>query len=349
MKIVVFGASGFVGGWICEELLTMEGVDVSGCVRTWAAAARVARRGITLTQVDLDSPDSLLPTITGADVVINAAVPPSNREPELALRLYKACAEAGIRKFIQFSSAAIYGDVTGEVDELVIVAPKDDYGRGKADMENRLLNAAANGGPQLFILRPSIIYGPFSDAWTVRYAQRIANGRWRTLGRFGEGTCNIVHVSDVARAAIMAATSEVRQGSHVLNINGPDAVSWNEYIERFGDALSVSNRTTPSRLYLSLMIFGSEALRGTGIWLKKHLNQLLKSLLGSGRAGPAIMAGAKLMADLYPTTAECELLRRKVIYKAERAAQELKFRPAIPLGQGLAQSASWCRRHGIIS
>ena len=66
-------------------------------------------------------------------------------------------------------------------------------------MEMALLDAAANATPQLFILRPSIIYGPFADAWSVRYAQRIANGHWLSLGRAGRGTCNLIHVRDLAR------------------------------------------------------------------------------------------------------------------------------------------------------
>jgi nucleoside-diphosphate-sugar epimerase len=348
VKIVVFGASGFVGGWICEELQTLDGVNLLACVRRWAAAARVARRGIEMTQVDLDTSDSLLPVLAGADAVINAAVPPSDREPELALRLYNASTEAGVRRFIQFSSAAIYGDLAGDVNE-DLVAPIDAYGCGKAEMEDGLRKAATKGGPQLFILRPSIIYGPFSDSWTIRYAQRIVSGRWKNLGALGAGTCNLVHAHDVARAAILAATSEVKPGSHVLNINGPNVVSWNEYIERFGDALGVRERTTPNVLHLTSMIYGSEVIRIGGKLLKTHLNAVFKSITQSGRAGPAVTAGAKLLADLYPTPIETRLLRRKARYSWDRAPRDLGFQPSISLSEGLAQSAAWCRKHGIVA
>jgi nucleoside-diphosphate-sugar epimerase len=348
VKIVVFGASGFVGGWICEELDALEGVNLLACVRRWAAAARVARRGIEMVQVDLDSRESLLPILAGADAVINAAVPPSDREPALALRLYNASTEVGVQRFVQFSSAAVYGNLAGDVNE-DLVAPIDAYGRGKVEMENGLLNAAVKGGPQLFILRPSIIYGPFSDSWTVRYAQRIASGRWKNLGALGAGSCNLVHAHDVARAAVLAATTSVQPGSHVWNINGPDVVSWNEYIERFGDALEVSNRTTPGTLHLTSMIFGSEAVRTGGKLLKTHFNTLFKGITRSGRAGPAVMAGAKSLADLYPTPIETKLLRRRVTYRWDRAARDLRFQPSIKLSDGLAQSAAWCRIHGVVN
>src|SRR3954464_308797 len=101
MKVVVFGASGFVGGWICEELNALGDIDLHACVRRWAASARIARRGIKMSQVDLDSSDDVVPVLLGADAVITAAVPPSVSEPLLALRLYEACAKAGVRRFVQ--------------------------------------------------------------------------------------------------------------------------------------------------------------------------------------------------------------------------------------------------------
>ena len=348
MKVIVFGAGGFIGGWICEQLNVLDDIKLLACVRRWSSAPRIARRGIEMVQVDLDSPGDLVSLVSGADAVINAAVPSSDREPELALRLYSSCAKANVHRFIQFSSAALYGDLSGTVNEGILPAPVDDYGRGKAEMERRLLQAAAKGGPQLFILRPSIVYGPFSDAWTVRFARRIANGRLMTLGTLGTGTCNLIYAGDVARAAILCATSNVASGSHVVNINGPDVVSWNDYIKRFGDALSIPNRTTPSNIRLVVMVYGTEIVRTVGKWLLAHFEKVIRSLTGSGKTGPAVMAGAKSLADLYPTLAETKLLRRRARYDWGRATKDLGFRPEMSLNEGLKISASWCRLHGVI-
>src|SRR5467141_87723 len=160
MKIVVFGAGGFIGGWLCEELAGRQDVELIPCVRQWSSAVRLARRGFDVVQVDLEAVSDNVAVIAGADVVVNVSMPLPEREPELASRLYSACAAAGVRKFIQFSSIAVYGDQTGNVDEDTPPSPSSDYGRGKTEMENRLLKAAARSGPQLFILRPTIVYGP---------------------------------------------------------------------------------------------------------------------------------------------------------------------------------------------
>ena len=90
-----------------------------------------ARRGIEIRRVDLEDMDSLSPLLAGVDAVVNTSMPPPSREPELVTNIYHACNQAGVRRFIQLSSAAVYGNRTGEVSESMSPAPLDDYGRGK--------------------------------------------------------------------------------------------------------------------------------------------------------------------------------------------------------------------------
>jgi nucleoside-diphosphate-sugar epimerase len=343
MKIVVFGAGGFIGGWLCEELADRQDVELVACVRHWSSAVRLARRGLDVVQVDLEAVTDGMAVIAGADVVVNVSAPLPEREPELAFRLYSACAAAGVRKFIQFSSIAVYGDQTENVDEDTPPAPSSDYGRGKTEMENRLLKGAAKSGPQLFILRPTIVYGPFSDNWTVRYARRIVNGRWRSLGWAGAGTCNLVHGQDVAKSVVLAALAQPDSKSHVLNINGPEVVTWNEYIDRFGDALGVGGRTRMNPLRFSLTSTAVHGVRRAGSWVKrKGIHRPLQSV-------PALVGRAQSAVNLYPTPDELHLLRQKVRYSWQRAACVIGFSPSMSLDEGLRQSAEWCRIHGVVS
>jgi nucleoside-diphosphate-sugar epimerase len=343
MKIVVFGAGGFIGGWLCEELGGRQDVELVACIRQWSSAVRLARRGINIVQIDLEAVTDELPVIAGADVVVNVSMPSPAREPDLASCLYSACAAAGVRKFIQFSSIAVYGNQTGDVDEDTPQAPSNDYGRSKTEMEKRLLAAAAGSGPQLFVLRPSVVYGPFSENWTVRFAHHIAKGRWRSLDWAGAGTCNLVHGQDVARAVILAALAETGSKSHVFNINGPDLVTWNEYIDRFGDALGVDSRVSVNPLLFTLNSYAVHGLRKAGSWVKRRgMQRTLKS-------APGLVGMAQSMVDLYPTPDGLHLFRHKVRYPWDRATRVIGFNPSISLSLGLHQSAAWCRIHGVIS
>lgn len=343
MRIVVFGAGGCAGGWICEELCLRHDVQQVACVRKWASAVRPARRGLNIRRVDLEDQSELPAILAGADAVINATMPPPSRESELATALYVASVTAGVRRFIQFSSAAVYGNLTGELDESVAPAPIIAYSRGKAEMERSLTRAAASSATQLIVLRPSIIYGPFSEGWTVRYVERITAGRWRNLGRSGAGTCNLVHAQDVAKAAIAAATADLPSGVHVLNINGPEVVSWNEYIERLGDALGLVDRATPNMAMFRGMGAAAEMLRmGGGLgWVRSFYRRSV----GSTRAA---LTSAQAVTKLYPSSTELDLLSRKVHYLADQAARVLGVSPSIQLEDGLRQSAAWCRVHGVV-
>ena len=341
-RIVVFGAGGGVGGWICEELLGSPGVELVASVRRWSSAVRLARRGIQLRIADLANPADYAPLLSGADAVINASMLPPAAEPELVTQLYTAAQSAGVGRFVQFSSATVYGDATGVVDEAVAPAPLEDYGRGKARMEAGLAACAAGSDVPVVILRPSIIYGPFSDGWTVRYVDRIKNGRWRELGAMGTGKCNLVYGQDVARAAIAAATCKLAPGAHILNVNGPETVTWNEYIRRLGDALGVPGRTVPNAIR-----FRSTAAFAEGLRMIAKVEPLKAWFRRRRGAAQAALNSAKLVNKLYPSAGELRLLKRDAYYPGQRAVEVLGYAPATSLEIGIRQSIAWCRLHGV--
>ena len=343
MKIVIFGAGGFVGGSICEELSLRNDIEQVACVRKWASAVRLARRGIPLRQADLENTEQIRDIVAGADAVVNAAMVTSEREPELVSSLYAACVEARVPRFVQFSSAAVYGNRTGTVDEDVAPEPIDAYSRGKAEMESRLIRSATASDTQVIILRPSIVYGPFSDGWTVRYVERVHSGRWRGLGPAGAGICNLVHAQDVARATIAAATADIPPGIHVLNLNASEVVTWNEYIERLGDEMGLTDRVIPSIASFRFMATAARILRMGGgfAWARS----LYRRSAGATRA---VMTSAKGLTALYPAPGELQLLSRKVRYSANRASATLGVSPQMSLEAGIRQSIAWCRLHGLV-
>jgi nucleoside-diphosphate-sugar epimerase len=342
MRVIVFGAGGAVGGWISEQLAVTPGIEQVGVVRKWASAVRLARRGIALAQADLEH-DDIREIVRGADVVVNATMLPSLREAAMVESLFRACSEMQVRRFIQLSSAAIYGNRLGEIDETLPPSPCDEYSAGKAEMEERLLGAADGCAPQVFILRPSIVYGPFSAAWTERYARRIIHGRWKSLGSAADGTCNLVHGRDLARVVVAAATAEVPAGNHILNINGPDAITWNQYIEKFGEALRIPEREALSGIAFRTSAWVASLLRiGRKFQWVRTLRQRSR-----GAARTAIL-GAQRMTDLYPDSGERALLRRRAHYSSARVRKLLGVEPSVGTEEGISESGLWCKRHGIV-
>ena len=348
MRLVVLGAGGFVGGWICEELAGHPDLEIVACVRHWASAVRVARRGLSIVQADLEDARALAAAIEGADVVVNATLLPPLSEAQIVDQIYSACCQAGVRTFLHFSSIAVYGNQTGEIDEDAPLAATDDYGRGKAATEARLVQNAGPGRTRLIILRPSIIYGAFSETWTVRFARRIAHYRWAEFGTAGEGSCNLIYARDLVHAVMAAVEAPRNHDVLTLNINGPEVVTWNEYVRRFGDALGVPNRIVPNALGFQASIIAAAATRRAGRFAKSLLGDVIMKIYLSPRASGQLMQGADTIAKLYPEPGEANLWRQKAVYRWERAAQEIAFRPTTPLQEGLQESAVWCRLHGVV-
>jgi nucleoside-diphosphate-sugar epimerase len=198
------------------------------------------------------------------------------------------------------------------------------------------------------ILRPSIIYGPFSEAWTIRYAKRITAGKWLELGSAGIGTSNLIHARDVVRAIVAALEAPALDRSLVLNINGPEQPTWNEYIRLFGDALGIEDRTTPSALSLRLATSSAKFTRSAGRIAKKYASGLINALTKSSAGARSMVQGAKGIVNLYPDEGELRLLRRRVVYEGSLAARTIGYRPSIALRDGLEESVVWLRRHGIV-
>ena len=105
----------------------------------------------------------------------------------------------GVKRIIHMSSVATYGSADGIVaEDTPAVDPINPYGQSKRVSED-LCRAAASAGLKVAVVRPTLIYGPFSDLWTIPYIGRIMTGRWNKLGPAGEGKANLIYIADLVR------------------------------------------------------------------------------------------------------------------------------------------------------
>lgn len=347
-RVLVTGAGGFVGGWVCEALHLSRWATVRAGIGRWTSAVRIARLPLDIVPCDVLDLTALTRALDGVDSVVHCA---RGADPRVTIEgtrfLLAAARSAGVRRVVYLSSIAVYGEAEGVVDEITVArgAPTP-YARLKLDAE-RSCRQAAEAGLEVVILRPTLIYGPFGETWTIAYATRLASGRWRSLGDAGAGRCNLLYVGDLVRAIQGALTAPVAPGA-VFNVNGPEVPTWNEYFERFNAILTGRALPSASAQRNRVEVLLSRPVRALGKQVLKHHRPLLIGLSVRSRMVKAVLKRAETTLRMVPSPDEAKLFRLDATYSGARARAELDFEPTTGLDRGLGLSAAWLVQNGLV-
>jgi len=323
-RILVTGASGFIGEAVLRHLLRQPGLTAHGAGRDPSSlpAASAPRR------LDLTDPASLPEALAGIDVVVHCAVGDRAVTADGTNTLQRAALACGVRRMVHFSSVSVYGAATGVVaeDTPLVAADGRGYAAWKVAAEAHARDAAASG-LEVAILRPAIVYGARSEIWVGKMARRIASGAWGTLGAAGEGLCNLVHVEDVAAAALAAAVRPL-SGGLAYNLSGPEVITWNVWFQHLTDAMG--HGTLPE---IGPAQQRARMLSGLGLRVAARLLPPLRASLA-----PPIL--------VRPGPGEAAIFGLRATYPACLARAALGWEPRIGLQAGLKDCAAWLRACG---
>jgi nucleoside-diphosphate-sugar epimerase len=248
VKVLVTGASGFVGAAVCSALLE-RGHAVSGLARRPGSAPD----GVEEFKGDLADGEGLRTALAAArpEAVVHLAAEIASQRDEARIRevnvhgtarLVEACGTVDSPKFV-FASTVVTGEADGalltEETELPVETP---YGRSKQEGE-RLLRES--GLPSV-VIRPGHVYGP-GGWYEHEFVRRLRQpGRFAVVGS-GRNWWDVAHVDDVARAFAVAVEDAPPGGLYHLADDEP--ITLYDFVALTADALGVGRpRRIPAGL-----------------------------------------------------------------------------------------------------
>lgn len=152
MKVIVTGATGFVGQSLCSYL-EKHGVEVEKLsLREINWKQKIPIRGQAIIHLAGKAHDLLKTSEDHEYYKVNR---------DLTIELFNEFLHSEIRDFIYFSSVkAVADSVDGVLEERIVGNPMTAYGKSKLEAEKFLLSKKLQDGKRLFILRPCMIHGP---------------------------------------------------------------------------------------------------------------------------------------------------------------------------------------------
>jgi nucleoside-diphosphate-sugar epimerase len=264
VKVLVTGASGYIGGSVATALLGA-GHRVVGLVRSDERAAEVRERGIEPLVGTLDDADLLAAAARDADAVINAA----NAEHRGVVEAILPALAGSNRPFMQTSGSSIVADLAaGEptdkvYDEDTPVHPLP--GRKERVALNDAVLAAARDGVRAVVICPSLIYGAgrgvnassIQIPWLIALAKK--HGVPRHIGR-GENIWSNVHIDDLVDLYLLAL-ERAPAGAFYYAANGENSMG--EVCQAIGRILGLGARTEPMTLKEAAAEWGEGAAHYT--------------------------------------------------------------------------------------
>lgn len=345
-KVLVTGATGFVGGRLMEVLHSEEDFTPRAAIRNWATASRLGRLPVEIMRMDILNPKEIDAALDGVSYVIHCAKGGGGAIDEGTRNLLEAAHQKGVKKLIHLSTADVYGDVAGEMrEEIPWRYNGSEYNRAKIEAEKVCGEYSAKGLP-VVILRPSIIYGPFSTYWSLRFAHFFRKREWLLYESHGEGNCNLVYVDDLIKAILLCLENSQADGQ-VFNISGPQVITWNEYLVRFNQAMGLPPLRILRQTQATARTKALEPVRILGRFVQNNFLGPAKKVAETFEFADRIIRRTESLLKSSPSPEDLKLYDRKALFPGDKAREVLRFEPVVSVDEGLQRTVDWLREQGF--
>jgi len=230
--------------------------------------------------------------------------------------LLEEASNSSIKKFIFYSSVAVYGAQSDTTEETP-PAPNNPYGASKLAAEKLVAAwAREDSSRTAIILRPTVVFGPHSKANIFRLIRQVCDGRFLMVGK-GENIKSTAFVRNLVDATIYLK-DKCQAGLHIFNYADEPHFQTKELVRLIG---SIAGRK-PYRFYIPL---GFAVAGGMGF-----------DLLGKMTRIDFPVTAARMKKFTMPTHHRAEKIRK------------FGFISRFTIEEGLRQHIEWYQSGGIV-
>jgi len=260
MNIFITGGAGYIGSAAVELLL-----DAGHNITVYDSLVKGYRdaipEGAHFIQADLGEREQLTTALTAReyDAVLHFAAfieaGESMRDPgkyfrnnlALSIGLIEACAQAGIKRFVLSSTAAVYASSDEPLSETSTLGPVNVYGHTKLMIEHILEWYRQIHGMHYAALRYFNAAGALEhrgeahqpETHLIPLVLQVALGQRKDIKMYGtdyptpDGTCirDYIHIADLVAAHLLAIEALEKEDRLVYNLGNGNGYSVREVIE----------------------------------------------------------------------------------------------------------------------
>ncbi len=320
MRILISGASGFVGTHLAQRLL-----EERWSIRLLRHVSKVdEEEKFEIVRGDVLDLESILKACHGVDLIFHLAAAlgsPTRKRKEFSRinvegtqNLLQAALKARVKRVIHVSSAGVLGEVErGKIaTEDFPLKPKSIYDKTKLEGE-RIALRAAKEGMDVIVLRPGWVYGP-GDKRTFKLIRAIAEKKFILLTK-GDICQTPVFIADLVEGILLSAKRG--KSGEIYNLAGKEVLS----IEKIVKTIAAKTGSKVYRLPVPLPL------------LKAFAWSLGKSFSLLNKEAPLSME--RLAFFIYPKPL-C----------IQKASEELCYSPEFNFEKGMEKAIAWYKKEG---
>ena len=246
MRIIITGATGFIGSHLAEQL-SSDGHEVIATGRSKNLGVQLRALGIDFRPADLLDADAVNAGFAPADCVVHCAGKSADwgRPTEFfdvnvngTRNVIRACEKHGVGSIVFISTPSLYATPRNRFDiseaEPLPARLATPYARTKRIAEEELLSHAERGLATI-ILRPRAVYGPGDTTLAPRILRMAARKRFPLIAG-GHALTDITYIDNLVEAVRAALSAQSEAWNRVYNITNGEPIQIRDWFGRMLEA-----------------------------------------------------------------------------------------------------------------